>query len=69
MASFYKLPLERFAHRENQDGAANSICLACFATVTCAPLPATLGMAETAHDCWQSHETVLSLISRRGAQA
>lgn len=69
MASVYKLPQERFAHRLNKDGTANSICLACFATVSCGPLPATLGMAEMAHDCWQSHETVLNLISRRAAQA
>jgi len=69
MTSLYKLPLERFAHRQIKGGAVNSICLACFATVNCGPHPATLGMAEIAHDCWQSHETVLELISRRVAQA
>jgi hypothetical protein len=69
MASLYKLPLERFAHRQNKDGTANSICLACFATVTCSPHESTLDLAEIAHDCWQRHETVLNLISRRTAQA
>ena len=69
MSLLYKLPLERFAQRQNKDGTANSICLACFATVTGSPQAPTLKMAETAHDCWQRHEPVLSLISRRAAQA
>ena len=69
MASLHRLPPEEFAHRLNDDGSMDAICLKCFATVTRAPHEATLGIAEAAHDCWQREESALRRISPLAMQA
>ena len=69
MITLYSLPHKAFAHRVNDDGTENSICLICFARVDSAPDEKKLEAAEYAHDCWQRKRAILDRISSRAKQA
>lgn len=42
-----------FAHRVNDNGTVDSICLHCFGTVASLPEEKGLEQTEIAHSCWQ----------------
>lgn len=43
---------EDFAHRVNNNGTVDSICLRCFGTVASLPKEMDLEQKEHAHTCW-----------------
>jgi hypothetical protein len=42
-----------FAHRVNDNGTVDSICLYCFSTIASLPKEMDLEEKENAHSCWQ----------------
>jgi hypothetical protein len=57
---------DEFAHRANNNGTFDSICLHCFGTVASLPIEIDLRLKEDSHLCWQRAESIVPKKSTHG---
>jgi hypothetical protein len=53
-----------FAHRLNENGTADSICLFCYASVASLTNESELGVAEVIHTCWHNIDRARNQATR-----